>query len=130
MYFLTLKSNRYILIQPGFLRIYGFAAKNKITLLAPIIRFKFTHRRLAFSTKNGAAFQVIIILKAIRGVAIFAKACFGHPSPSTRQKLNAAGLCLRRPDVLRTCHFALPSYTRHWLRSTPSNGCQRLLLAF
>jgi hypothetical protein len=24
-----------------------------------------------------------------RGVAIFAKACFGHPSPSKRQKLNA-----------------------------------------
>jgi hypothetical protein len=25
----------------------------------------------------------------LRGVAIFAKACFGHPSPSKRQKLNA-----------------------------------------
>jgi len=25
----------------------------------------------------------------VRGVAIFAKACFGHPSPSKRQKLNA-----------------------------------------
>ena len=25
----------------------------------------------------------------MRGVAIFAKACFGHPSPSKRQKLNA-----------------------------------------
>ncbi|TXL19110.1 hypothetical protein BMR06_11560, partial [Methylococcaceae bacterium HT5] len=24
-----------------------------------------------------------------RGVAIFAKACFGHPSPSKQQKLNA-----------------------------------------
>jgi hypothetical protein len=27
--------------------------------------------------------------KKERGVAIFAKACFGHPSPSKRQKLNA-----------------------------------------
>ena len=26
-----------------------------------------------------------------RGVAIFAKACFGYPSPSKRQKLNATG---------------------------------------
>jgi G:T-mismatch repair DNA endonuclease (very short patch repair protein) len=28
-------------------------------------------------------------MKAMRGVAIFAKACFGHPSPSKQQKLNA-----------------------------------------
>jgi hypothetical protein len=28
---------------------------------------------------------------ALRGVAIFAKACFGHPSPSKQQKLNATG---------------------------------------
>jgi hypothetical protein len=28
-------------------------------------------------------------VKVSRGVAIFAKACFGHPSPSKRQKLNA-----------------------------------------
>jgi hypothetical protein len=28
--------------------------------------------------------------KVLRGVAIFAKACFGHPSPSKRQKLNVA----------------------------------------
>jgi hypothetical protein len=28
-------------------------------------------------------------LQEMRGVAIFAKACFGHPSPSKRQKLNA-----------------------------------------
>ena len=27
-----------------------------------------------------------------RGVAIFAKACFGHPSPSKRQKLNATAI--------------------------------------
>ena len=32
------------------------------------------------------------------GVAIFAKDCFGHPSPSNRQKLNATNHCLRRPS--------------------------------
>ena len=44
-----------------------------------------------------------------RGVAIFAKACFGHPSPSKRQKLNATTNAFGAPDVLRTCHFATPS---------------------
>jgi hypothetical protein len=29
----------------------------------------------------------------MRGVAIFAKACFGHPSPSKQQKLNATYAC-------------------------------------
>jgi hypothetical protein len=33
--------------------------------------------------------DVIVKLKNYKGVAIFAKACFGHPSPSKRQKLNA-----------------------------------------
>ena len=33
-----------------------------------------------------------------RGVAIFAKACFGRPSPSKQQKLNATYQCLRRPS--------------------------------
>ncbi|GFO76610.1 hypothetical protein BPLS_P4508 [Bathymodiolus platifrons methanotrophic gill symbiont] len=42
----------------------------------------------------------------MRGVAIFAKACFGHPSPSKRQKLNATANAFGAPDVLRTCHFA------------------------
>ena len=42
----------------------------------------------------------------VRGVAIFAKACFGHPSPSKRQKLNATTNAFGAPDVLRTCHFA------------------------
>ncbi|TXK95860.1 hypothetical protein BMR10_09185 [Methylococcaceae bacterium CS4] len=42
-----------------------------------------------------------------RGVAIFAKACFGHPSPSKRQKLNATTNAFGAPDVLRTCHFAI-----------------------
>ncbi len=41
-----------------------------------------------------------------RGVAIFAKACFGHPSPSKRQKLNPTTNAFGAPDVLRTCHFA------------------------
>ena len=41
----------------------------------------------------------------LRGVAIFAKACFGHPSPSKRQKLNATANAFGAPDVLRTCHF-------------------------
>ncbi|TXL06318.1 hypothetical protein [Bathymodiolus platifrons methanotrophic gill symbiont] len=46
------------------------------------------------------------IREAMRGVAIFAKACFGHPSPSKRQKLNATANAFGAPDVLRTCHFA------------------------
>jgi hypothetical protein len=46
------------------------------------------------------------ILKQQRGVAIFAKACFGHPSPSKQQKLNATANAFGAPDVLRTCHFA------------------------
>jgi hypothetical protein len=32
-----------------------------------------------------------IIKSQQRGVAIFAKACFGHPSPSKRQKLKGKG---------------------------------------
>ncbi|WP_161808467.1 hypothetical protein [Methyloglobulus morosus] len=35
-----------------------------------------------------------------RGVAIFAKACFGHPSPSKRQKLNATAHAFGAPAVL------------------------------
>jgi hypothetical protein len=34
-----------------------------------------------------------------RGVAIFAKACFGHPSPSKRQKLNATNYGRKRVNV-------------------------------
>ncbi|WP_263458937.1 transposase [Bathymodiolus platifrons methanotrophic gill symbiont] len=40
----------------------GSVAKNKITLLSTIIRFNFSQRRFACSTKNGAIFQVIILL--------------------------------------------------------------------
>jgi hypothetical protein len=47
--------------------------------------------------------------KKKRGVAIFAKACFGHPSPSKRQKLNATTNAFGAPAVLRPCHFATPS---------------------
>jgi hypothetical protein len=61
----------------------------------------------------------------VRGVAIFAKACFRHPSPSKRQKLNATANAFGAPDVLRihrqirnrargcakyTIHRALPSH--------------------
>ncbi|GFO77288.1 hypothetical protein BPLS_P5644 [Bathymodiolus platifrons methanotrophic gill symbiont] len=42
----------------------GSVAKNKITLLPTIIRFDFSKRRFACSTKNGAIFQVIIFLNA------------------------------------------------------------------
>ncbi|TXL19809.1 hypothetical protein BMR06_07995, partial [Methylococcaceae bacterium HT5] len=48
--------------------------------------------------------KIVFLIK--RGVAIFAKACFGHPSPSKRQKLNATANAFGAPDVLRTCHFA------------------------
>ncbi|WP_087870904.1 hypothetical protein [Bathymodiolus platifrons methanotrophic gill symbiont] len=36
--------------------------------------------------------------RIIRGVAIFAKACFGHPSPSKQQKLNATTYASGGPD--------------------------------
>jgi len=44
------------------------------------------------------AFPMQIMLDLLKGVAIFAKDCFGHPSLSNRQKLNAANQCLRRPS--------------------------------
>ena len=63
---------------------------------------------LANQTRGLLSERGIIIPKSInqRGVAIFAKACFGHPSPSKRQKLNATTNAFGAPDVLRTCHFA------------------------
>ncbi len=36
-------------------------------------------------------------IEDLRGVAIFAKACFGHPSPSKRQKLNATANAFGAP---------------------------------
>jgi len=45
-------------------------------------------------------------------VAIFAKACFGHPSPSKRQKLNATANAFGCPDSSSVRHDAqLPSGT-------------------
>jgi hypothetical protein len=32
--------------------------------------------------------KLTVIIGIIRGVAIFAKACFGHPSPIKQQKLR------------------------------------------
>jgi hypothetical protein len=49
------------------------------------------------------------LTKKNRGVAIFAKACFGHPSPSKRQKLNATANAFGAPAVLRPCLSATPS---------------------
>jgi hypothetical protein len=41
-----------------------------------------------------------------RGVAIFAKACFGHPSPSKQQKLNATANAFGAPIRPRhLCHY-------------------------
>ena len=42
----------------------------------------------------------VLIQDFQRGVAIFAKACFGHPSPSKRQKLNATANAFGTPDDL------------------------------
>jgi hypothetical protein len=47
---------------------------------------------MRFSFMSGMAFRIATskkLWKKERGVAIFAKACFGHPSPSKQQKLNA-----------------------------------------
>ncbi|QKQ27825.1 hypothetical protein HUE57_17200 [Candidatus Reidiella endopervernicosa] len=40
--------------------------------------------------------------KWLSGVAIFAEECFGHPSPSKRQILNATVYAFGAPTVLRT----------------------------
>ena len=59
----------------------------------------------------------VLFAKELRGVAIFAKACFGHPSPSKRQKLNATAM----PSAPR---FVLVTTSRpnrgseHWLQMT------------
>ena len=45
------------------------------------------------------------MLKKCGESLFFAKACFGHPSPSKQQKLNATANAFGAPDVLRTCHF-------------------------
>jgi hypothetical protein len=47
-----------------------------------------------------------------RGVAIFAKACFGHPSPSKRQKLNAPANAFGAP--IRPRHLVPTHSTGQW----------------
>ncbi|QKQ27486.1 hypothetical protein HUE57_15245 [Candidatus Reidiella endopervernicosa] len=48
----------------------------------------------------------------IRGVAIFAKVCFGHPSPSKQQKLNATVYaCGARPSCVRCVITSSRLYT-------------------
>ncbi|WP_150107867.1 hypothetical protein [Methylobacter tundripaludum] len=49
------------------------------------------------------------LINRTESAAIFAKACFGHPSPSKRQKLRGSQ-CLRRPQ---------PSCFIRWI---PSKG--------
>jgi hypothetical protein len=55
----------------------------------------------AFFTSNNSCDRTqnryFIFLVDKRGVAIFAKACFGHPSPSKRQKLNATANAFGAP---------------------------------
>ena len=84
--------------------------------IEPIIGHLKTDFRLTRNFLKGVAGDTVNLLMAAcawnmakRGVAIFAKACFGHPSPSKRQKLNATTIAFGAPAVLRTCHFATPS---------------------
>ena len=51
-----------------------------------------------------------------RGVAIFAKACFGHPSPSKQQKLNATANA-----------FGAPIRPRHLVPTQPNKGSEHWL---
>ena len=76
--------------------------KNKITLLSTIIRFNFSQRRFACSTKNGAIFQVIILLNTTFYLALtlyyrnfndglrrfFPAWCFIHLSHKNRLQLT------------------------------------------
>ena len=62
-----------------------------------------------------------IIKARTKRATIYAKACFGHPSPSKRQK-NTWQLLPSAPRfVLRTCHYATSSFLSMQLRNTPSN---------
>ncbi|WP_221901473.1 transposase [Bathymodiolus platifrons methanotrophic gill symbiont] len=68
---------------------------------------RFYNVNLYGKQREVSAYSRVVMLKTLkRGVAIFAKACFGHPSPSKQQKLNATANAFGAPDVLRTCHFA------------------------
>jgi hypothetical protein len=55
------------------------------------------HRKQAAS---GRFFFGYFLLAKYRGVAIFAKACFGHSSPIKRQKLNATANAWRLPGFV------------------------------
>jgi hypothetical protein len=50
--------------------------------------------------------RTMLFLSSGESLFFFVKACFGHPSPSKQQKLNATANAFGAPDVLRTCHFA------------------------
>ncbi|QKQ25518.1 Cys-tRNA(Pro) deacylase [Candidatus Reidiella endopervernicosa] len=55
------------------------------------------------------------------GVAIFARVCFGHPSPSKQQKLNATVYACGAPTVLRTLRNHLFAALHNFLTdSTPT----------
>jgi hypothetical protein len=60
-----------------------------------------------------------------RGVAIFAKACFGHPSPSKRQKLNATANAFGAP--IRPRHL-VP--TQQWVGTLAPNDLTPCRMAF
>jgi hypothetical protein len=45
--------------------------------------------KCALSEPLSLSFETALVYPLKRGVAIFAKACFGHPSPSKQKKLNA-----------------------------------------
>ncbi|QKQ25056.1 hypothetical protein [Candidatus Reidiella endopervernicosa] len=69
------------------------------------------------------------------GSRYFAEACFGHPSPSKRQILNATRLCLRRPTSCVRCVitssrlYTTPSVTlrRHKAAAASSSSFARAL---
>ncbi len=62
-------------------------------------------------------------MEDIRGVAIFATACFGHPSPSKQQKSRDRS-CLRRPS--RPAVFAL---TQPGVKASVHNDSTRCRIA-
>ncbi|GFO76574.1 transposase, IS4 family [Bathymodiolus platifrons methanotrophic gill symbiont] len=58
----------------------------------------YTIRAVQNAIITGMSLQCFMSSLVIRGVAIFAKACFGHPSPSKQQKLNATTYASGGPD--------------------------------
>ncbi|GFO73488.1 hypothetical protein BJAS_P4315 [Bathymodiolus japonicus methanotrophic gill symbiont] len=62
----------------------------------------------AVSNGNKLTNAFVVVKRSMWGVAIFAKACFGHPSPSKRQKLNATTNAFggpRRPAYVPLRHY-------------------------